>query len=248
MKIALGIATARVASILLAFSIALPAAAVPIQLEATLDGAQANAGAGTGSPGTGSATMTFDTATNLFSWNITWQNLNAPAVAAHFHGPALPNQNAGVQVPIGIVSPEIGNAILTAVQAADLLAGLWYINIHTPFSFGGEIRGQVRVTMDTDGDGVPDDDDLCPDTVIPEGVPTVQLNPNHWALTEDGNGFDFDTVIKGKGKGPNRSYTIEDTAGCSCEQIIEIQGLGDGHTKHGCSISAMDDWVRDVNL
>jgi len=37
MKIALGIATARVASILLAFSIVLPAAAVPIQLEATLD-------------------------------------------------------------------------------------------------------------------------------------------------------------------------------------------------------------------
>jgi len=37
-------------------------------------------------------------------------------------------------------------------------------------------------------------------------------------------------------------------AGCSCEQIIDMQKLGDGHTKHGCSISAMDDWVDVVNM
>jgi hypothetical protein len=104
------------------------------------------------------------------------------------------------------------------------------------------------VVVDTDGDGVLDGADLCADTVIPEGAASKGLNPNHWALTADGNGFDFDTVLKGKGKGPNRSYTIEDTAGCSCEQIIAEQGLGDGHSKHGCSISAMDDWVDVVNM
>jgi hypothetical protein len=81
--------------------------------------------------------------------------------------------------------------------------------------------------------------------MIPEGVPTVHLNPNHWALFDAD--VKFDTVIKGKGKGPNRSYMTEDTAGCSCEQIIEMQGLGGGHAKHGCSISAMDDWVELVN-
>ena len=59
--------------------------------------------------------------------------------------------------------------------------------------------------------------------------------------------FEFDTVKKGKGKGPGRSYNTTDTAGCSCEQIIEAQGLGKGHTKFGCSISAMDDWVALVN-
>ena len=100
------------------------------------------------------------------------------------------------------------------------------------------------VDTDADGDGVLGYDDFCPDTKIPEGVPTLQLNPNHWALID--GGFEFDTVIKGKGKGPNRSYNIEDTAGCSCEQIIEAQGLGYGHTKHGCSISVMDDWVELV--
>jgi hypothetical protein len=98
---------------------------------------------------------------------------------------------------------------------------------------------------DADGDGVLDDDDFCPGTVIPEGVPTVELKPNHWALMTDGDSA-FDTLIKGKGKGPNRSYMTEYTAGCSCEQIIAAQGLGGGHTKHGCSISVMDDWVELV--
>jgi hypothetical protein len=52
---------------------------------------------------------------------------------------------------------------------------------------------------------------------------------------------------KSKGNGPGRSYTTADTAGCSCQQIIAALGLGQGHTKHGCSISAMDEWVALVN-
>jgi len=54
--------------------------------------------------------------------------------------------------------------------------------------------------------------------------------------------------MKGQGNnGPDRSYDIIDTAGCSCEQIIENLELGTGHSKFGCSISAMDDWVEIVN-
>lgn len=99
------------------------------------------------------------------------------------------------------------------------------------------------VEPDTDGDGVLDVDDVCPDTVIPEGVPTVRLGTNRFALV-DGDG-DFDTKSP-NGKGPDLSFTIEDTAGCSCEQIIAAQGLGNGHSKFGCSISAMEDWVALV--
>jgi len=101
----------------------------------------------------------------------------------------------------------------------------------------------VGLFHDSDDDGVIDLVDNCPATAIPESVPTSgPLKPNHWALTDDD--FEFDTVTKGKGNGPNRSYSTADTAGCSCEQIIEAQGLGNGLSKYGCSISVMDDWVE----
>ena len=100
------------------------------------------------------------------------------------------------------------------------------------------------VPPDVDNDGVVDAIDFCPATAIPEDVPTVELKPNRWALVDGDNVFD--TVTKGKGNGPGRSYTTADTGGCSCEQIIEAEGLGNGHTKHGCSIGAMDNWIASL--
>ncbi|NND47427.1 MAG: hypothetical protein HKN55_07150 [Woeseiaceae bacterium] len=100
------------------------------------------------------------------------------------------------------------------------------------------------LAKDTDQDGVTDDADVCADTVIPEGVPTVRLGENRWALV-DGD-FEFDTTAP-NGNGPGRSYSTTDTGGCSCEQIIAAQGLGEGHSKFGCSIGAMDGWASFVN-
>ena len=36
-------------------------------------------------------------------------------------------------------------ATLTDAQAADMLAGKWYINVHTAANPGGEIRGQLII-------------------------------------------------------------------------------------------------------
>ena len=111
---------------------------------ALMDGQQANAGNGTGSLATGAATMTLDHDTLEFSWFVAWQDLEAPVTVAHFHGPAMPGQNAGVQIGIDAASnPSSGSAILTLGQVDDLLAGLWYINIHSEMFPAGEIRGQV---------------------------------------------------------------------------------------------------------
>jgi len=98
--------------------------------------------------------------------------------------------------------------------------------------------------LDLDHDGVLGAGDNCPDTIIPESVPSRSLGVNRFALTDNTDDV-FDTTSP-KGKGPRRSYTIADTAGCSCTQIIDALGLGKGHTKFGCSISAMDDWVQLV--
>jgi hypothetical protein len=98
---------------------------------------------------------------------------------------------------------------------------------------------------DNDEDGVCAEDDLCPGTEVGETkVPSIALGVNRFALVDED--FQFDTMLP-YGQGPQKSYTTTDTGGCSCEQIIKKQSLGQGHTKFGCSISAMDDWVAIVN-
>jgi hypothetical protein len=125
-------------------------------VSATLNGPQANAGAGSGSAGVGALVGTFDSDTKQLSWSIQWSGLTGTATAMHFHGPASPTQNAGAQVTAGVAGPPvIGNAILSATQEADLLAGLWYLNLHTTTSPGGEIRGQVAATETPSPSAVP---------------------------------------------------------------------------------------------
>ncbi|MGA9575552.1 MAG: lamin tail domain-containing protein, partial [Lysobacterales bacterium] len=101
------------------------------------------------------------------------------------------------------------------------------------------------LVKDSDGDGVTDDADYCPGTVIPEGAPTVELRTNSFALTDDDRIFDTSDP---KGKGPKATFDIFDTAGCSCEQIVVEQELGKGHLKFGCSLGEMEDWVELMKL
>lgn len=121
------------------------ASAAIINLTSSIDGPQA----GTMSTATGSATMAYDDVSGLFSWSISWTELEGNITVAHFHGPAPAGVNAGVQVNFGAISgltsPSIGSDTISPAQAADLLAGLWYINIHSDVAPGGEIRGQVNV-------------------------------------------------------------------------------------------------------
>ena len=94
--------------------------------------------------GSGSLTATFDTATRKLSWKGSYSGLSGPVIAAHFHGPAGTTQNAGVAIPINASASSFeGSADLTEPQAADMMAGRWYLNIHTDANKGGEIRGQL---------------------------------------------------------------------------------------------------------
>jgi hypothetical protein len=95
---------------------------------------------------------------------------------------------------------------------------------------------------DDDGDGVPNDQDLCPDSAASDGdagVPSKSLKKNRWADV-DGDGV-FEA-----GKAANDPYTIEETGGCLCSDIIDAVGLGKGHRKYGCAGGEMDDWVDYV--
>jgi len=127
----------------LALGIAFAGPAFAEKMKATLDGkAETPPNASTGK---GTADIDYDAATKKLTWKLTYSGLTGPATAAHFHGPAEPGKNAGVAVaiPNATTSPNDGSATLTDAQAADLLAGKYYVNIHTSANPGGEIRGQV---------------------------------------------------------------------------------------------------------
>jgi hypothetical protein len=113
------------------------------KMKATLDGASEVPP--TTTAGKGAADIDYDPASKKLSWKVTYSGLSGPATAAHFHGPAEADKNAGVKVPIpnATSSPAEGSATLTDEQAADLMAGKYYVNVHTAANPGGEIRGQV---------------------------------------------------------------------------------------------------------
>jgi len=125
-----------------AFAVTKPSLAATIDLKATLSGkteVPPNA-----SPATGAVTATYDDATKKLTWKGSYKDLTGPATAAHFHGPAGEGKNAGVAIPIAPNGPEFeGSATLTDSQAHELLAGEWYVNVHTAANKGGEIRGQL---------------------------------------------------------------------------------------------------------
>jgi CHRD domain len=93
----------------------------------------------------GKAEASFDSATKVLTYTVTFTGLTGPAIGAHLHGPAEAGKNAGIVVPFNFVaSPIKGTATLTDAQVADLMAGRWYVNIHTAAHPGGELRGQLK--------------------------------------------------------------------------------------------------------
>jgi CHRD domain len=119
-----------------------PSFAAPVQFKAELKGSSEVPPNTTS--GSGTVTASYDPATKQLTWSGTYSGLTGPATAAHFHGPAEPGKNAGVAVPITpAASPLKGSATLTDAQAADLMGGRWYVNVHTEANKGGELRGQL---------------------------------------------------------------------------------------------------------
>jgi hypothetical protein len=131
------------ATLALGITVVLAGPAFAEKMKATLDGKSEVPP--TTSAGKGTADIDYDAATKKLTWKVTYSGLSGPATAGHFHGPAEVGKNASVAVAIPNIatSPVEGSATLTDAQAADLIAGKYYVNVHTAANPGGEIRGQV---------------------------------------------------------------------------------------------------------
>ncbi|MFD2247942.1 CHRD domain-containing protein [Pontibacter ruber] len=105
------------------------------------------------SKATGSFRGTYDPETKLLSYTITFAGIIPNAM--HFHkGEAGEEGDMIIEIlPEGAPysssnpykSPVQGSTpALTAEQEADLLAGKWYLDIHSNANTGGELRGQIK--------------------------------------------------------------------------------------------------------
>lgn len=95
--------------------------------------------------GTGAAAAVFNTITRELTWDVEYLGLSSPVKAAGIHGPADPGQDSPAVIRFSdlVTSPIKGSRILTPVEATDLIAAKYYINIQTDRFRAGEIRGQL---------------------------------------------------------------------------------------------------------
>ena len=103
----------------------------------------------------GALTATYDDVTNALVYMFEWKFPDGEnATAAHFHGPAARGVSAGPVIDLGPVSGTSGRSsgtvTLTEGEEAELLAGMWYINVHSNANPGGEIRGQLETLAPLD--------------------------------------------------------------------------------------------------
>lgn len=116
-----------------------------VTLSTRLDGASAIPPARSGA--TGQIDALYDSNTRTLRWKASWSGLSGAIAGVQFHGPAASDQVAPpVMIWPGPFGPRYeGRATLTLPQAADLLAGRWYVNVQTSAYPQGELRGQLQV-------------------------------------------------------------------------------------------------------
>ena len=100
----------------------------------------------TDSQATGTAEVTLDTVAKTVTWTYTHDKLSGEMTAAHIHGPASATENAPPVIDT-MTETMKGSAPITDAQSAEMIAGMYYFNVHTAKFPDGEIRGQLAVTQ-----------------------------------------------------------------------------------------------------
>lgn len=126
-------------------AVLLPASAEAVLVDFTIEANAAQEVHAVTSPGTGAGWLQLDTDTNAIQWSFIYSNLTGPVTGAHFHGPADVGVNGPALIALdGSSSPMMDSTIIDNTMKMQLLAGDWYINLHTDAYPQGEIRGQLE--------------------------------------------------------------------------------------------------------
>jgi len=111
--------------------------------------------------GSGTASVTISDDETEIAYEVTFENLTGPAVAAHIHygdtevagGVIFPLAHSDSPMSGTLTeadfTPLDGGPQTYAEALAAIRDGMTYINVHTEANQGGEIRGQLRELPDT---------------------------------------------------------------------------------------------------
>jgi hypothetical protein len=113
--------------------------------------------------GSGTAKVTYDKTKKTIAYELTWQlgNASSMTTAMHFHGSDTGSDSTSSPVEIPITGFATGSSgtisgttrELTADEESQLLAGKWYVNVHSSVAPAGEIRGNIKLTTTTSTGG-----------------------------------------------------------------------------------------------
>lgn len=113
--------------------------------------------------GTGTAKITYDKSTKMIGYVISWTlgDPTSTTTAMHFHGSDTGSDTTSSPVEIPITGFSTGNSgtvsgttrELTSTESAQLLAGKWYVNVHSNVAPAGEMRGNIKLTDNSNTGG-----------------------------------------------------------------------------------------------
>ena len=113
-----------------------------INLKADINGLQEKPSSTT-STATGTMMGMLDTTSNVLSYTVTYQGLTP--TGGHIHRVDSANGTGAVVIPFAsLTSPISGTASLRKAQRDSILAGQYYVNLHSAAYPNGEIRGDIK--------------------------------------------------------------------------------------------------------
>lgn len=100
----------------------------------------------------GKINVSYNKCEKMLTFTVSWTDLTAEPIGSHIHGTAPKGVNAPVQYNFTSLIPKTTSGTFTnsikvdgiTIKEDSLLAGFYYLNIHTPKYPGGEIRGQIE--------------------------------------------------------------------------------------------------------
>lgn len=212
----------------------------PVAMSATIDGAQevpANASAGKGT-----GFFDIDPFLNTLTFDITFDQLGSAENAAHFHGPAPVGMNAGIKFVLPLGKRKSGVWNYAQADEADILNGLYYVNVHSNNLPGGEIRGQILAlatnpttycTAKTTSLG-------CTPAISATGKPSASAGSGFVATSAPVPGVNIGIFFYGQ-NGP-AAVPFQGAFLCAAPPVLRTPGNSAGGTAGVCNGSYMIDF------